>query len=303
MDQRTKDILDAPYFHTVFTIPEELRMLIYQNQSRLYSLMYQTVAETLFELSSDPKHLGAQPGFFSILHTWGENLHYHPHIHTVILAGGLTPEKRWRKSREKYFIPVEVLADKFRGKFLFYLKKHYRLGQLHFYGDLEDYQMPSVFQKCIDQCYAKRWYVYAKEPFSGPQSVVTYLGRYTHRIAISNQRILSINKETVTIKGKMKTREGKCSTVTLTGIEFIRRFLMHVLPKGFVKIRHYGILANRNKKTKLKWCRLLTMSRNYKPKFEGMSSVEILSILSGRDMTLCTRCKKGHLVTSTESVP
>lgn len=278
-------------------------MIVYHNQSLLYSLMYKIVAETILELSKDPKHLGAQPGFFSILHTWGENLHYHPHIHTVILAGGLTPDNRWRKSREKYFIPVEVLADKFRGKFLFYLKKYYQSGQLNFYGDLKEYLIPSVFQKCIDQCYAKRWYIYAKEPFAGPQSVVKYLGRYTHRIAISNQRILAMDDKTVTIRIKDKKGKEAKSTVTLTGIEFIRRYLMHVLPKGFVKIRHYGILANRNKKTKLKLCRILTRSRTYKPQFEGLSKVDILSILSGYDVTLCTACKNGHLVAPTGALP
>lgn len=303
MDQRTKDILDAPYFHTVFTIPEELRMIVYHNQSLLYSLMYKTVAETILELSKDPKHLGAQPGFFSIIHTWGENLHYHPHIHTVVLAGGLTPDKKWRKSREEYFIPVKVLAKKFRGKFLFYLKKYYQSGKLKFYGKLEKYSTPSVFQKCINQCYAKKWYVYAKEPFSGAQSVVKYLGKYTHRIAISNQRILSIDNETITISVKNKNQKDSCSTVTMTGVEFIRRFLMHVLPRGFVKIRHYGILANRNKKTKLKWCRILTRSRMLKPKFEGLTKIEILSCLQGRDVSLCNVCEKGRLVVPGGEIP
>lgn len=295
MDDRSRDILNAPYFHIVFTMPQELHALIYQNQKLLYDLMYKAVAQTIFELSKDPKYLGAQPGFFSILHTWGQDLHFHPHIHTVVLSGGLTRMNKWRSSSKKFFIPVKVLAKKFRGKYLYYLKQYYLENLLNFYGDARQYQDPKLFQDLLDSCYAKDWYSYSKEPFAGPMAVVKYLGRYTHRIAISNKRIVSVNKDTVTIAIKDYKGGSKKKAVTLNGIEFIRRFLMHILPKGFVKIRHYGILANRNKKNKLALCRKLTNSPIYKPKFEGLTTIEIVSQLVGRDVTICPACRKSKL--------
>ncbi|AGL02812.1 IS91 family transposase [Desulfoscipio gibsoniae] len=298
VDKRIKDILNAPYFHVVFTVPQELQSLIYQNQELLYGLMYKAVAQTLFELSRDKKYLGAQIGFFSLLHTWGQDLHYHPHIHSVVLAGGLTKHNKWRSSSKKFFIPVKVLAKKFRGKFLYHLKQYYHQNLLNFYENAQVYRNPKIFKKLLDRCYAKDWYTYTKETFTGPLAVVQYLGRYTHRIAISNHRIVSIDKHTVafTVKDRNKSSSGT-KIVTLKGVEFIRRFLMHILPRGFVKIRHYGLLANRNKKTKLKLCRKLTSSLAYKPKFEGLTTIEILSILLGKDVTVCQVCKKGKMKT------
>jgi len=295
VDKRSKDILNAPYFHVVFTVPQQLHPLIYQNQELLYGLMYKAVAETLSELSKDKKYLGAQIGFFSLLHTWGQDLHYHPHIHVVVLAGGLTKQNLWRNSSKKFFIPVKVLSKKFRGKYLHYLKQCMRQNLLKFYGNAQEYQNPKLFRDLLNQCYAKDWYTYTKRIFSGPLAVIQYLGRYTHRIAISNTRIVSMDEHTVTIT----VRDYKCSsqtkTLTLEGVEFIRRFLMHILPKGFVKIRHYGLLANRNKKTKLKLCRKLTCSPTYKPKFEGLKTIEILCMLVGRDVTVCPVCGEGKL--------
>jgi len=293
VDQRSKDILNAPYFHVVFTVPQQLHQLIYQNQKLLYDLMYKSVAQTLFELSQDKKYLGAQIGFFSLLHTWAQDLHYHPHIHTVVLAGGLTKQNHWRNSSKKFFIPVKVLAKKFRGKFLHLLKEYYRQNLLKFHGKAQEYRHPKIFSHLLNQCYAQNWYAYTKKTFSGPLAVVKYLGRYTHRIAISNNRIVSMDEHTVTIT----VRDRKCSnqirSLTLAGVEFVRRFLMHVLPKGFVKIRHYGLLANRNRKTKLTLCRKLTGSPTYKPKFEGLKTIEIVCILAGRDITVCPACGKG----------
>jgi hypothetical protein len=279
----------------VFTIPQELHSLIYQNQETLYDLMYKSVAETIAELSGDIKYLGAQPGFFSILHTWGQDLHYHPHIHTVVLAGGLNKLNEWRSSSKKFFIPVKVLAKKFRGKYLHHLKLYYSQNLLNFYGDAKLYQNPERFGDLLDCCYAKDWYTYTRETFSNPTAVVNYLGRYTHRIAISNSRIIAMNEDTVTITVKDYQDDSKKKTLILTGVEFIRRFLMHILPKGFVKIRHYGLLANRNKKTKLALCRKLTGSPLLKPKFDGLTTIEIVSLLAGRDVTLCPVCKTGKL--------
>lgn len=295
VDRRSRDILNAPYFHVVFTMPQELHALIYQNQRLLYSLFYRAVAETLQELSWDEKYLGAQAGFLSLLHTWGQDLHYHPHIHTVLLAGGLTKLNQWRSSSKKFFIPVKVLSKKFRGKYLYYLKQHYHQDQLKFYGDAEKYSDPKSFQELIDRCYAKDWYTYTKRTFSGPLAVLKYLGNYTRRIAISNSRVVSVNEDTVTISIKDYKEAGKRKETSLDGAEFIRRFLMHVLPKGFVKIRHYGILANRNKKTKLELCRKLSFSPTYKPKYEGLTTVEILCLLVGKDVTVCPVCREGRL--------
>ena len=255
VDKRTEDILDAPYFHVVFTLPKELHSLIYQNQRQLYKLMYKAVSETLSELSRDTKYIGAQIGFMSLIHTWTQDLNYHPHIHTVVLAGGLTDTNKWRKSSKKFFIPVKVLSKKFRGKYLHYLKQYYHEGLLSFFGNLKEYENPENFANLVDRCYRKEWYTYTKKTFSGPLAVIKYLGRYTHRVAVSNERILSMDDETVTISVGGSKNKDKQKTVTMSGVEFIRRFLMHVLPKGFVKIRHYGLLANRNKKTKLELCR------------------------------------------------
>lgn len=295
VDKRSKDILHAPYFHNVFTMPKELHSLIYQNQELLYNLMYKAVAQTLMELSQDNKYLGAQIGFFSLLHTWSQDLHYHPHIHTVILAGGLTKDNCWKNSRKKFFIPVKVLSKKFRGKFLHSLKQYYQQKLLIFYGTAQQYQHQSNFKNLLNQCYSKNWYSYTKRTFSGPLAVVKYLGKYTHRIAISNTRIVGMNEDAVTINVKDRTNRNQTKKVTLKGVEFIRRFLMHVLPKGFVKIRHCGLLANRNKKTKLELSRELTGSPIYKAIFEGLGTAEILSIIIGRDINRCPSCGKGHL--------
>lgn len=295
VDKRNKDIIDGPYFHLVFTVPEKLRMLIYQNQKLLYSLMHKCVSKTLSELAKDKKYLGAQIGFFSILHTWGQDLNYHPHIHVVVLAGGLTKNNTWVDTGGKFFIPVKVLSKMFRGKFLHFLKKLYKKEKLVFYGDAVKFQSKKAFNKLVDGCYQTNWYSYSKRTFSGPVAVLKYLGNYTHRIAIANSRIISMDNDTVTISIKDYKDKARKKTITLTGVEFIRRFLMHVLPKGFVKIRHYGILANRNKKVKLALCRKLTSSPQYKERFEGLTTIEIISSLIGKDVSKCPNCKVGKL--------
>lgn len=289
VDQRCEDVLDAPYFHVVFTVPQQLHSLIYHNQKLLYDLMYKAVSETLAALSQDPKYLGAQPGFFCVLHTWGQDLHYHPHLHVVIMAGGLTRLKKWQSSGKNFFIPVKVLSKKFRGKYLYYLKQYYRQDLLNLYGTNEE------FKELLNECYTVNWYSYCKPPFSGPLAVIKYLGRYTHRIAISNSRIVSVDEHTVTFTVRDKKDGNMTKKITLQGVEFIRRFLMHILPKGFVKIRYYGVLAPRNKKTKLALCRQLTASPLYKPKYAGLTTIEIVSMLLGRDVTLCPACGLGKL--------
>jgi hypothetical protein len=296
VDSMLGDVLNAPYFHVVVTMPRQLHPLIYSNQELLYSLMYKATAESLTELANDPKYLGAQIGFISILHTWGQNLHYHPHIHTLVLAGGLTPLNTWKQSSNKFFIPVKVLSKKVRGKFLCYLKRYYYEKQLEFHGDAKPYKNAMNFKDLMDECYKTDWYSYTRETFSCPSAVVNYIGRYTHRIAISNNRIISVDEEAVTIAVKDYKDDNKQKAVTMQGIEFIRRFLLHVLPKGFRKVRHYGILATRNKKTKLRLCRKLTGSKQYKPKYKGLKTLEILKILMGRDTTLCLYCKSKQII-------
>lgn len=287
VDKRRPEVLNAPYFHVVFTVPQELHTLIYINQSLLYGLMYKVVAEILVELCADKKYLGAQTGHISVLHTWSQDLHYQPHIHTMLLGGGLTPTGRWRRSSKDFFIPVKVLSKKLRGKFLYYLKSYYWQNKLNL-------DLGEAFQDLIDSCYAKNWYVYAKETFNDPLKVLQYLGNYTQRIAISESRIVSVDEETVTFNVKNR-KSGQKKTVTLKGNEFVRRFLMHVLPKGFVKVRHYGLLASRNKKEKIKICRRLTGSFYYAPLFEGLTRMEIVSLVLGRDLTICPSCKTGKL--------
>ena len=295
VDQRSKDIINAPYFHVVFTMPPLLHSLIYQNQELLNGLMYKVVSETLSEFSQDKKHLGAQIGFFSLLHTWGQNLHFHPHLHTVVLAGGLTKLGQWRNTSKKFFIPIKKLSKKFRGKFLYYLKQYYQQNLLNFFAEAEKYREVKNFQDLLKQCYNQSFYSYTQRTFSGPLAVIKYLGRYTNRIAISNTRIVSMNDETVTITIKDYKDNNKTKMVTMKGVEFIRRFLMHILPKGFVKVRHYGLLANRNKKTKLELCRKLTLSPVYTPQYEGLTAIEVLCLLVGRDILLCPSCREKRL--------
>ena len=226
-----------------------------------------------------------------------------PHIHTLVLAGGLTKANQWRHTGNKFFLPIKVLSKKFRGIFLHYLKEYYAQNLLSFFGDQQQYADQSGFKGLLKQCYAQDWYSYTKRTFSGPLAVVQYLGRYTHRIAISNNRIIHMDQDTVTITIKDYKNNNQKKTVTFKGVEFIRRFLMHILPKGFVKIRYFGILANRNKKTKLILCRKLTHSPLFKPKFEGLKSIDILCILVGKDVTVCPACKKGKLLAVSTLLP
>lgn len=296
IDARKEELLPVPYFHVVFTIPEELNMLAYQNQKIVYKILFDAVAGTLLELTADPKHLGAQIGFTSILHTWGQNLMYHPHIHCVVPSGGLTPEGKFIIGDKDFFIHIKVLSSKFKGKFLCLLKEAYDSGKLGFYGSMLEYEHDQCFQGFLSTLRRKDWIVYSKATFSGPEAIIEYLGRYTHRIAISNNRILSIEDGTVTFKWK-DYRDGEQKIMTITAEEFIRRFLLHVLPSGFMKIHHYGILSNRNKSTKLKKCQNAVKYTQAKAQFKNLNAVEIIKILTGKDVTLCPCCKLGKMRT------
>ncbi|MGD0857567.1 MAG: IS91 family transposase [Dehalococcoidia bacterium] len=280
IENQKYDLLDVAYFHVVFTIPEELRSLFFCCDRVMYNLLFRAVAETLSQLASDQKYLGAKIGFTSVLHTWGQNLSFHPHIHCIVPAGGLTRVMQWRNSRKKFFLPVKVLSRKFRGKFLALLQQ-----TPEFAGKLD--------QTIIDSCYRKEWVVYCKPPFKDAACVVEYLGRYTHRVAISNSRILSISDGKVTFKWRDYKDCSKWKIMTLSAAEFIRRFLLHVLPKGFMKIRHYGILGNRDKARRLKFCKLLTGTRIVEKLI--LSAEDLFRKICGHDPCLCPACGQGRI--------
>jgi len=245
----------VPYFHLVFTLPQLLAPLALQNQKLVYHLLLRAAAETLLQIAADPRHLGAQIGFLTVLHTWGQNLHHHPHVHCVVPGGGLSsPGSRWISCRKNFFLPVRVLSRLFRGKFLALLQNAYRKGQLHFHGALAGWAEPSQFARLSKQLKKSDWVVYSKPPFGGPEQVLTYLSRYTHRVAISNSRLLSLRDSQVSFQWR-DYRDGQTKVMTLSAVEFLRRFLQHILPAGFVKIRHFGFLANRSRRDKLAQCR------------------------------------------------
>jgi len=258
VESRLTRLLPTPYFHVVFTLPEQLQPLGLKNRRVLYGLLFRAASQTLLKLAADPRRLGAQIGFTAVLHTWGQNLLFHPHLHCVVTGGGLSPDgQRWVAGRKDYFLPVRVLGQMFRGKFLAGLKAAYQGGKLTLSGSVAHLQDPRQFRRLLGTLYRQRWVVYAKPPFGGAQQVYRYLGRYTHRVAISNGRLLALDEGRVTFRYKDYADGGRDKQMTLEAEEFIRRFLLHVLPKGFVRIRHYGLLAGRNVDTKLADCRRL----------------------------------------------
>jgi hypothetical protein len=295
MDLRREDVLDAPYFHVVFTVPDELNPLIYSNQKLLYDALYHAASETLDELSMDSKHLGAKIGYICILHTWGSEMNYHPHIHTIVLGGGLDAKNHWKDKGDSFFLPVQVISKMFRGKYMDELKYLWKNNKLEFHGSSEKYRNHYVFQDLVNSCYAKEWIPHCKKTFNGAQSVIKYLGKYTHRIAISNHRIVSMDENTVTFSVKDYRNEGRWKTFTLPGIEFIRRFLLHVPPKRFVRIRHYGLLSSRNKGKNITLCRNLLGCKKYISVLRDMTGPEMLKHLWKVDVCLCKSCG-GHVI-------
>lgn len=297
LENRKIDLLPVGYFHVVFTIPEDLNYIALTNQKYVYSILFQAASETLLELGRDRKYLGAEIGFTSILHTWGQNLMHHPHVHCIVPGGGLSLDgNRWINSKEDFFIPVKVLSRKFRGKFLYYLKKDYYNNTLKLIGDNHELIETQVFHCFIDKLYKKEWVVYCKPPFSSAEHVLEYLGRYTHRVAISNNRLVFFDNGYVTFKWRDYRSNNKQKFMTVTAEEFIRRFLMHVLPDKFVKIRHYGILSNRNRVIKLNKCKELTGTVFKVISIPKLSSTELLFKLTGIDLNVCPCCTKGKMV-------
>lgn len=258
MDERAAELLPVPYFHVVFTLPESIGRLAHQNQRLVYGILFQAAAETLLEIAADPKHLGATIGFLAVLHTWGQNLMHHPHVHCVVPGGGFAADgSRWVHCRQKFFLPVRVLSRVFRGKFIDILKRAFRQGKLQFFGDLKPLAQSQEFERWLDAAVRTDWVVYAKPPFGGPEQVLKYLARYTHRVAISNRRLVSLKDGQVQFEWKDYAQGSAQKVMTLAATEFLRRFLLHVLPRGFVKIRHYGFLSNRLRNEKLSEARRL----------------------------------------------
>jgi hypothetical protein len=256
--KRQQELLPANYFHLVFSVPHALVPLMWQNQRRLFSLLFESSAATLLEVAADPKHLGAEIGFLAILHTWGQTLQPHPHIHCVVPGGGLSfDHRRWLSSRPSFFLPVKVLSRVFRGKFMAGLRRAFRDQQLVFYGECRPLAVEQNFVTFLRTLLQQDWIVYAKPPFGGPEHVLHYLARYTHRVAISNHRLLAISDSAVSFRWKDYAHGSKPRTMTLSPQEFLRRFLQQVLPRGFPRIRYFGWLANRTRKHLLPLCRLL----------------------------------------------
>ena len=255
---RQQELLPVGYFHLVFSVPHALVPLMWQNQRVFFTLLFEASAATLLEVASDPKHLGAEIGFLSILHTWGQTLQRHPHVHCVVPGGGLSPDHaQWVSSRSHFFLPVKVLSRVFRGKFVAGLRRGFRQKKLSFHGACLPLSNEKAFTALLRTLFRKDWVVYAKPPFGGPEHVLQYLARYTHRVAISNHRIVDVNDAHVTFRWKDYAHHSKRRTMSLTHEEFLRRFLRHVLPKGFPRIRYFGFLANRRRAESLSQCRTL----------------------------------------------
>ena len=281
---RQRELLPTPYVHVVFTLPRELAPLLLQNRKIVYDLLFRASAETLLEVARDPRHLGAEIGFFSVLHTWNQKLQLHPHIHCVIPAGGLSLDHtHWIKSRQTFFLPVKVLSRVFRSKFVAALKCAFREGQLHFHENLTLLVQPKIFAAWLRPLFRKDWVVYSKPPFGGPEYVLQYLGRYTHRVAISNHRLISLADGKVTFRWRDSAHHNVQKVMTLALDEFLRRFLLHLLPQGFMRIRNFGFLANRRRAVLLPLCfHLLSSTQPLKPEPAMTTDVN--------NLRLCPNC-------------
>jgi len=300
--KRHAELLDCEYFHVVFTVPQEIAAIAYQNKRVLYGILFRAAAETLCTIAADPKHLGAAIGFFSILHTWGQNLLHHPHLHCVVPGGGLSPDgDRWVCCRSGFFLPVRVLSRLFRRLLLEHLEKAFHSRKLQFFNSLERLRNRQEFARYLAPVRKTEWVVYAKPPFAGPQQFLDYVGRYTHRVAISNHRLLDIEAGQVRFQWKDYRRGNKHKTMTLSAEEFIRRFLLHTLPDGFQRIRYYGFLGNRYRKEKLCRCRqLLSMASPAEPPSQSTASKDYrdrYEELTGSSLRQCPVCHHGHMFT------
>ena len=293
--KRAAELLPVEYFHVVFTLPEQLSALALQNKRVIYGLLFRAASETLLKIADDPKHLGAAIGFLAVLHTWGQTLQHHPHLHCVVPGGGLSQDRSRRIGcRKGFFLPVKVLSRLFRGKFVASLKAANEQGRLVFHGQLKHLAERDHFASLLNQVSKLEWVVYAKRPFGGPVQVLKYLARYTHRVAISNQRLVSLSEGEVTFRWKDYADGNAVKEMTLDVREFTRRFLLHVLPRGFVRIRHYGLLANRCRSERIECCRkLLAHSPNQAASLEAANSN--LDQCADLESELCPVCREGRM--------
>lgn len=297
LDARREDVLPTKYFHPVFTLPEAVRPVALRNQQVVYTILFKAVSESLKELTQDPKYLGAEIGFIAILHTWSQTLMDHPHVHCIVTGGGLSLDgKRWIACKKEFFLPIKVLSRLFRGKFLAYLKQAYEKGKLALPGKIARLKNKEAFGALLNDLYAQEWVVYCKPPFQNAEMVMDYLGRYTHRVAISNDRLVKLENDRVGFRYRDRNDNNIVKLMTIDPAEFIRRFLLHILPDGFMKIRHYGILSNRNRQKKLALSKKLlgVYGRDEKPKREPWK--DLLTRITGVDISLCPYCGKGKMI-------
>lgn len=295
VDKRRAEVIDSPYFHVVFTLPHELNPLVYCNQKLLYGLLHRCCAETLLELSSNKTFLGAVPGIIQVLHTWNQELLYHVHMHCIISGGGLTADHRICTSRRNFFIPVHLLRNKFRGKYMALLDSLYQSGSLVFSSSCQKLRNSYEWEEFRNKLYLMDWCPYIKETFHGFGNAIEYLGRYTHKIAISNSRILSVSETETVFSARGKKPGGPKRQITVRNQEFIRRFLLHVLPDGFQKIRYYGFLNNRMKGHNLKLIFTLQGHQKFKMRYQNLSIAELLKAVWKVDITLCPVCGGHHM--------
>ena len=296
---RKKDLLPIDYFHLVFTLPEDVRPLALRNQKSVYNLLFKAVADTIKELTEDSKHLGAEVGFITILHTWSQTLIDHPHIHCIVTGGGLSEDgKRWIPCKREFFLPVKVLSRLFRGKFLAHLKEAYVKGKIDLSGKMAPLKDRHAFNGLLKDLYGQEWGVYCKPPFPNAEKVMEYLGRYTHRVAISNERLVKLEDGRITFRYRNRNDNDTIKLMSLDASEFIRRFLLHILPDGFMKIRHYGILSNRSRKAKLSHCKKLfgVKCQDGNTEDGNESWQDLLVRLTGVDPRICPYCGKGKMV-------
>ncbi len=308
IEDRQAELLDTQYFHVVFTLPEEIAAIAYQNKKVVYDILFRATSETLRTIAADPKHLGAEIGFFTVLHTWGQNLMFHPHLHCVVPGGGLSPDgSRWIPCRQGFFLPVRVLSRLFRRLFLELLEKAFDDGQLKFFSSLQELQDRKAFLRYLAPIRKNEWVVYAKKPFAGPQQVLDYVGRYTHRVAISNNRILNIDDGQVTFRYKDYRHGSQQKTMSLSADEFIRRFLLHVLPEGFHRIRYYGFLGNRYRKEKLERCRhllgMVPLQPDSPTEVAELDYRDRYQALTGSSLWECPVCHRGRMIVIGEIPP
>jgi hypothetical protein len=294
--ERSQKLLPTTYFHVVVTLPHDLNPLILRNRERLYNLLFEAASKALIELATGWKRLGAQPGFTAILHTWSQELRFHVHLHMVVTAGGVSLEgDRWIPAKNDFLVPVRALAKMVRGKFLDGLQRIFEQGKLTFSGNIAGWRNPAVFERLARKLRRMKWVVYAEPPFRGPRHVFSYLGHYTHRVAISNQRLVAFDGQTVTFRVRNNEQPGSYRLVSLPALEFIRRFLLHVLPKGFIRIRHFGLMASRNVQTKLEQARRLLQAsqpttQTRPTEDHRMTWKQLLLRLTGIDPTVCPHC-------------